>query len=320
MHWMRSWKLRPPGTGDGAGSAPGPKSGNQIVNGPLRSLLFCPGDNIRRMHKALAAGADAAILDLEDSVHPGAKDAARAMVASFLAGERDVPVAVRVNADDTPWHLADLAAVLPGRPDAVMLPKCDSPATLRRLSDRLDALEAAFSLPPGSVAILPLVTESAGALVDMAYRDVTPRLAALCFGAEDLASEIGIEARDGAGMNPLLLHVRHRVAIAAAAAGVMAIDTPFPDPARPAGLAAEAAGAAAAGYAGKLCIHPGQIAVVHQAFRPDPDRIAWARATVAALGVSSTGVAVVGGRMVDRAHLKLAKRYLGTAQAEAETE
>lgn len=305
---------------DRAGSAPGPQPGNRIVSGPLRSLLFCPGNNDRRMHKALAAGADAVILDLEDSVHPDAKDKARATSARILAGERAVPVAVRVNADDTPWHLADLAAVLPGRPDAVMLPKCDSPATLRRLSDRLDALEAAFGLPPGRVAILPLVTETAGALADMAYRDVTPRLAALCFGAEDLASDLGINARDGARMNPLLLHVRHRVAIAAAAAGVRAIDTPFPDPTRPDGLAAEAAGATAAGYAGKLCIHPDQIAAVHQAFRPDPARIAWARAVVEALGGSTTGVAVVGGWMVDRAHLKLATRYLCMAQAEAEAE
>lgn len=303
-----------------ASSAPSRQAGNRIADGPLRSLLFCPGNNDKRMRKAMASGADAVILDLEDSVQPDAKDEARAMVARVLSGNRTVPVAVRVNADASVWHLADLVTILPGRPDAVMLPKCDSPATLRRLSDRLDALEAAFGLPEGSVAILPLVTETAGAIADMAYGDVTPRLAALCFGAEDLASDLGVEARDGARMNPILAHVRYCLAIAAAAAGVKAIDTPFPDPAQPERLAAEAGDAAVAGYAGKLCIHPDQISTVHQAFRPDPDRIAWARATVAALGVSSTGVAVVGGRMVDRAHLKLAKRYLGTAQAEAETE
>lgn len=300
-------------------SVPETRTGRRIMDGPLRSLLFCPGNNDRRTHKAMVAGADAVILDLEDSVHPDAKDEARALVARFLTGERTVPMVVRVNGDDTGWHLADLAAILPGRPDAVMLPKCDSPATLRRLSDRLDALEAAFGLPKGSVAILPLITETAGALADMAYGDVTSRLAALCFAAEDLAADLGVDARDGAEMNPLLVHVRHRLTIAAAAAGVRAIDTPFPDRERPDRLAAEAGRAAALGYAGKLCIHPDQIVAVHEAFRPDPDRFAWARATVAALGASSTGVAVVGGRMVDRAHLKLAMRYLAIAKAEAET-
>jgi citrate lyase subunit beta/citryl-CoA lyase len=120
-------------------------------------------------------------------------------------------------------------------------------------------------------------------------------------------------------MNPLLVPVRHRVAIAAAA-GVRAIDPPFPDPGRPDRLAAEAGRAAASGFAGKLCIHPDQIAPVHEAFRPVPERIAWARATVEALGASSTGVAAVGGRMVDRAHLKLAMRYPSMAEPEAKPE
>lgn len=301
-------------------SAPGTRTARRIMDGPLRSLLFCPGNNDRRTLKAMAAGADAVILDLEDSVHPDAKDEARALVARFLTGERTVPVVVRVNGDDSGWHLADLAAVLPGCPDAVMLPKCDSPATLRRLSDRLDGLEAAFGLPHGSVAILPLITETAGAFANMAYGDVTLRLAALCFAAEDLAADLGVDARDGAELNPLLVYVRHRLAIAASAAGVRAIDTPFPDPRRPDCLATEAGHAAALGFAGKLCIHPNQIATVHEAFRPNPDKIAWAQATVDALGTSSFGVAVVGGRMVDRAHLKLAMRYLGIAEAEVKVE
>jgi hypothetical protein len=145
---------------------------------PLRSLLFCPGNNERRMHKALAAGANAVILDLEDSVHPDAKSDARALVAKVLAADRTVAVVVRVNADDTGWHLPDLAAILPARPDAIMPPKCDGPRALRRLSDRLDALEAVFDLPHHSTAVLPLITETARALADMAYGEVTPRLAA----------------------------------------------------------------------------------------------------------------------------------------------
>ncbi|QKR99262.1 CoA ester lyase [Sphingomonas sp. CL5.1] len=283
---------------------------------PLRSLLFCAGNHERRIHKALAAGADAVILDLEDSVHPDAKSEARALVAQVLAADRAVPVVVRVNADDTGWHLPDLAAILPAPPDAIMLPKCDGPRALRRLSDRLDALEVVFGLPHQGTAVLPLITETAGALADMAYAGVTPRLAALCFAAEDLAADLGVDARRGDGMNPLLVYARHRVVIAASAAGVMAIDTPFPDPGRPDHLVAEAGQAAALGFAGKLCIHPDQIAPVHAAFRPDPERLAWARTTIGALDASTTGVAVVDGSMVDRAHLKLAHRYLGMAAAD----
>lgn len=287
---------------------------------PLRSLLFCPGNNERRIQKALAAGADAVILDLEDSVHPDAKSQARALVVRALAAERAGPVVARVNAEDTGWHLSDLAAILPARPDAIMLPKCDGPRALQRLSDRLDALEAAYGLPHRSISVLPLITETALALADMAYAEATPRLAALCFGAEDLAADLGVDARDGREMNPLLAHARLRVAITAAAAGVAAIDTPYPDPGRPDLLAAEAGQAFALGFAGKLCIHPDQIAAVHDAFRPAAARIAWARATVDALGMSATGVAVVDGRMVDRAHLKLAYRYLGMAAADTKAE
>lgn len=288
---------------------------------PLRSLLFCPGNNERRIQKALASGADAVILDLEDSVHPDAKPQARALVVKALAAERAAPVVVRVNAEETSWHLADLAAILRARPDAIMLPKCDGPRALQRLSDRLDALEAAYGLPHQSIAVLPLITETALALADMAYAEATPRLAALCFGAEDLAADLGVDARDdGWEMNPLLAHARLRVAITAAAAGVAAIDMPYPDPGRPDLLAAEAGQAAALGFAGKLCIHPDQIAAVHDAFRPAAARIARAQATVDALGMSATGVAVVDGRMVDRAHLKLACRYLGMAAADTKTE
>jgi citrate lyase subunit beta/citryl-CoA lyase len=297
---------------------PAPESG-----APMRSLLFCPGNHERRMQKALTAGADAVILDLEDSVHPDAKSDARALVAGALAAERAgaAVVVVRVNAEDTGWHLSDLAAILPARPDAIMLPKCDGPRALRRLSDRLDALEAAFGLPHQGTAVLPLITETAQALADMAYGGVTPRLRALCFGAEDLAADLGVDARGATGLNPLLAHVRHQVAVAAAAAGVPALDTPFPDPGRPDLLATEAAQAAALGFAGKLCIHPDQIATVHQAFRPTAARLAWARATIAALDdASSAGVAVVDGRMVDRAHLKLAHRYLGMAAADMKAE
>lgn len=284
---------------------------------PLRSLLFCPGSNADRMGKAQKAGADAVILDLEDSVDASAKTGARELVAEVLAGPRGLPVVVRLNAADTAWHLADLAMAIRGGADAVMLPKCGGRADLRQLSDRIDALEAAFDIAPGRTAILPLVTESATALLDMDYRDVTPRLAALCFAGEDLASDLGVMAREGGQMNPLLAHARRQAVIAATAAGVRAIDTPFPDPRSASGLELETREALSLGFAGKLCIHPVQVATIHATLRPSPERVEWGRAVIAALEGAASGVAVVDGRMVDIAHLRLAHNYVQMAEAPA---
>lgn len=284
---------------------------------PLRSLLFCPGSNADRMGNAQQAGADVVILDLEDSVDPSAKAEARELVAEVLAGPRRPPIVVRPNAADTALHLADLAMALRGGADGIMLPKCGGRTDLRQLSDRIDALEAAFGITPGRTAILPLVTESAIALRDMDYRGVTPRLAALCFAGEDLASDLGVMARASGQMNPLLAHARRQVAIAAAAAGVRAIDTPFPDPRSVSGLELETREALALGFAGKLCIHPMQIATVHATLRPAPERVDWGRAVIAALEGAASGVAVVDGKMVDIAHLRLARRYVQMAEASA---
>ncbi|MFT3972107.1 MAG: CoA ester lyase [Amaricoccus sp.] len=286
---------------------------SDIGSGALRSLLFCPGSDDRRMGKAMAAGADAVIFDLEDSVDPSAKEKARELTARVLAGPRELPVVVRVNAADTGWHLADLAAVVRGHPDAIMLPKCASARDLQQLADRLDVLEAAYGIAPGSIAILPLITESAAALHELDYRDATPRLVALCCAGEDLASDLGVQARADGQMNGLLVQARRMVAIAAAAAGVRAIDTPFPDPRDPEGLENETRDAASLGFAGKLCIHPGQVAAVHEALRPTPERVAWGHAVIAALEGASQGVATVDGKMVDIAHLRLAHRYVQMA-------
>ncbi len=281
----------------------------------LRSLLFVPGDSARKIGKSRDAGADAVILDLEDAVAPAAKADARALVRDALAAQRPGALLVRVNAADTPEHLDDLVAIVPAAPDAIMLPKCTGPDDLRALAQRLDALEAAFDLPRGRIAILPLVTETAGSLAHLDYAGVTPRLVALGFAGEDLASDLGVAARCAGKLNPLLAQARQAVAVAAATAGVRAIDTPFPDPRDPDGLAAETRTAATLGFAGKLCIHPGQIAEVHAAFRPDADRLDWSRAVIAALDGGAAGVAVVDGRMVDRAHLRLARRTVQLAEA-----
>lgn len=282
----------------------------------LRSPLFAPGDSPRKIAKALASEADAVILDLEDAVAPAGKDAARAEVAALLPGLTRPGVIVRVNADASPWHLADLAAVVAGRPAAILLPKCDSPEALLRLDDRLVALEAAAGLAPRTIGTLALVTETAASVQGLTrYAPGLPRLLALSFGAEDLSADLGIRPRaaDGAFAAPIAA-ARSLTLIAAAAAGVIAIDTPFPDPRDPAGFAREAKTAAADGFLGKYLIHPDQIAPAHRAFTPPPERVRWAQA-VAALFAANPGAGVLSfeGAMIDQPHRKLAERILAAA-------
>ena len=276
----------------------------------LRSLLFAPGDSDRKAAKALASQADGVILDLEDSVAASAKDAARALTAALVRGASR-PVIVRVNPRGTPWYLADLAATVPSRPAAVLLPKCTGAADLTALDHHLEALEAAHGLTAGSIGMLALVTETALSLRAMDYIGAPARLWALCFGAEDLASDLGIASRGPAGFPAPVAAARAMMLLAAAQAGVPALDTPWPDPRDPAGLAQEAAAAAMDGFAGKLCIHPGQIDAVNAAFGPTPARIAWAtRVRDAFAAAPDAGVISLDGAMIDQPHLKSALRVL----------
>lgn len=276
----------------------------------IRSLLFAPGDSERKMAKALESGADGVILDLEDSVAPAAKPVGRGLVAAMLDGRTDV--VVRVNPRGTEWYLADLAAVVPGRPAAVMLPKCAGVGDLVALDHHLEALEVAAGLPVGGILALPIVSETAASVFGLGGYAGAPRLLAVCFGAEDISADLGIAPR-GAGMSypAPVAAARAAVLLAAGAAGVPAIDTPWPDPRDPEGLGREAAAAAADGFAGKLCIHPGQIAAVNAAFTPDEARIAWARRVERAFAENpQAGVFALEGKMIDRPHLKLARRIL----------
>lgn len=281
----------------------------------LRSPLFAPGDSERKAAKALASAADVVILDLEDSVAAGGKDAARAVVAALLPAIVRPGVVVRVNPRDTPWYLADLAAVVAGRPAAVMLPKCAGAPDLAALDHHLEALETAAGLAVGNIGVLPIVTETAASVLALGGCPLAAgRVRALCFGAEDLSADLGIDPRRPDGSYPAAVALaRAAVLMAAAAAGVPAVDTPFPDPRDPAGLARESEQAAADGFAGKLCIHPDQIGPVNAAFTPSPARVAWARRVSAAFAENpGAGVFAMDGRMIDRPHLRLAQRILAS--------
>jgi citrate lyase subunit beta / citryl-CoA lyase len=286
----------------------------------LRSPLFAPGDSARKIEKAIGSAADAVILDLEDSVAAAAKDGTRASVAAVLhsvTSARKQDVIVRVNPRGTPWYLADLAAVVPAGPAAVMLPKCAGPDDLRALDHHLEVLETAAGAQVGSIGVVAIVTETAASVFTLgAYAGVAARLLAICFGAEDLSADLGVAPRrpDGS-FNAAAAFARAAVLAAAGAIGVAAIDTPWPDPRDPDGLRREAETAAADGFAGKILIHPAQIEIANAVFTPSAEQVRWAERVRDAFAANpDAGVFALDGKMIDRPHYKLAKRVLAAAR------
>jgi citrate lyase subunit beta/citryl-CoA lyase len=278
----------------------------------LRSLLFVPGDRPERMEKALTYGADALILDLEDSVAAAAKPAARAAVAGFLARpSRPVPLFVRINPLDGPLADADLAAVAQAKPDGIMLPKAEGGASVVDLLARLAKRGNETAL------IFPLVTETPAAMFALgSYGNISPRLCALSWGAEDLPAAIGAATArepDGSYTAPYQL-ARSLTLFGAHAAGVSAIETVYPDIKNTEGLTAYATRGRRDGFTGMMAIHPAQIAVINQAFTPSDSELAQAQKIVDAFAAQpDAGVLQIDGKMVDFPHLKQARRILGLA-------
>ncbi|MGQ2930613.1 MAG: HpcH/HpaI aldolase/citrate lyase family protein [Sphingopyxis sp.] len=280
----------------------------------LRSLLFVPGDRPERFAKAAASGADAIILDLEDSVSLANKDAARHAIADYLAGTREVITLVRVNPLDGHLTAADVAAIIAARPDAIMLPKAEGAPSIQQL-DTIMRSESAddASLP----AILPIATETPAALFTLgSYREVKDRLVGLTWGAEDLPAAIGATTSreaDGSYTAPYDV-ARAMTLFAAHAAGTAAIDTVFPAIKDEAGLAAYAARARRDGFTGMMAIHPSQVGPINAAFTPASDEVARAQAIVDAFAANpDVGVLQVDGKMVDAPHLKQARHILSLA-------
>ncbi|MEP5360136.1 MAG: CoA ester lyase [Nitratireductor sp.] len=288
----------------------------------MRSLLFVPGDSDKKLQKGLGSGADAVIVDLEDSVAPANKKAARETAAAFLTEARagDAPlIYVRVNDFSTGLIDDDLAAVIAGRPDGIMLPKTTGGGDVARLSTKLRVHEAEAGLQDGATRILPLITETgAGLLAAGSYTPDLPRLSGLTWGAEDLSADIGAHsARDeNARFTDVFRLARSMTLLAAAAAETPAIDTVFVDFRALDVLEAECVEAERDGFTGKLAIHPAQVPVINAAFTPSTDAVAEAEAIVAAFaGAGDVGVVGIGGKMFDRPHLRRAERLLARARA-----
>jgi citrate lyase subunit beta/citryl-CoA lyase len=279
---------------------------------PMRSLLFAPGDDMRKMRRALGSGADVVIFDLEDSVAPARKAEARVALAQLVQEIRPPCWAIRINASDSAEHLDDVLLSARLAPDFLMLPKCRGLADLIQLDAQLRVLEHAQGWAQEAIRLLPLMTETASAVAALGGRTAPARVAALVFAAEDLAADLGIAARNPEGrLHPMLCDAQLQLLWAAAEAGLPAIDTPYPDPRDLPGQRREADAAMALGFVGKLCIHPAQIEQANAVFCPPAERLAWARAVVTLFAADpDLGVAMLGGQMVDKAHLRLAQRLL----------
>ena len=270
---------------------------------PPRTYLFVPGDRPERFAKALASGADAVVLDLEDAVLPQAKAAAREAVGNFLASsDARSRLVLRVNAEDSPWFAPDceLLAFYPG--PAVMLPKAHNTLVLQALQGLRSGLQG---LP-----VLPLVESAAGVLAAVALA-AAPGVQRLVFGTLDYALDMGLEGELATTTG--LDYAASRLALASRAAGIASpvagVTSAIDDEAL---LLADLARARAHGFGAKLCIHPKQVAAVHAALAPTAEELAWAqRVLVAAAG--SAGAVQLDGRMVDKPVIERARRIVARA-------
>lgn len=294
----------------------------------MRSLLFVPADSDRKLEKCLSSGADAIILDLEDSVTPERKDAARSKASAFLVAHGNSPpeaaskarrtrLYVRINDLQSGLWCDDLNAVIGAQPDGIILPKPRSGADVGALCAALKSAEKNAAGAPGQTAIIAIVTETAESLLNMAsYIGASERLTGLCWGGEDLSAVLGAESnRDGAGRytSPYLL-ARNLCLITAAAVEAQAIDSVFTDFRNDEGLRTETEEAVRDGFSGKLAIHPAQVPIINDVFTPSAADVEAAKKIIAAFEENeSAGAISLDGRMIDRPHIIQAQKLLARA-------
>ncbi|MEX0706854.1 MAG: CoA ester lyase [Woeseia sp.] len=286
-----------------------------------RSYLFVPADSERKLAKARDAGADALILDLEDSVVPAARPAAREFAAAYLGEGAECELWVRINPLTTGDAMLDLRAVMPAAPTGIVLPKPFGADDVVRLAKLLDALEVEHGLPNERTAIMPITTERPAALFGMhEYAGSSARLRAMTWGAEDLSAVLGASekrAADGSWL-PVFELARSLCLLGAAAAEVAPVDTVYTDFRDEDGLAASAGRARRDGFTGMLAIHPSQVPVINTAFTPSADEVARAKKIVALFADhDEAGTLALDGEMIDRPHLTLAKRIVALAETAA---
>ncbi|MHB2208943.1 HpcH/HpaI aldolase/citrate lyase family protein [Methylobacterium sp. CM6257] len=282
---------------------------------PRRSVLAMPGSNARALEKARSLPADVILIDLEDGTAPEVKTAARAQVAAAVAGrgfgQREV--VVRINPPETEDGEADLVALAPAAPDAILVPKVRTSDTLIAVGSRLRRLGAPLATRVWAMIETPLAVVNAAEIAGAA-RDVDGRLAALVIGPNDLVKAARIRPPGRAALVPWLM----TVLAAARAYEIEAIDGVFGDLRDAAGFEAECVQGRDLGFDGKMLIHPSQIEPANAAFGPDADEIAQARRVVEAFAAPENrerGVIALDGKMVERLHVEAARRTLALAEA-----
>lgn len=281
----------------------------------LRSLLFIPGNRSNMLQKGLDVSADALVPDLEDSVPGDEKLNARNITASFLptlaaTGRMPIP---RVNALDTNWLEEDLAAVVGPHIFGVSVGKIQDAKDIETICGILDGLEQKAGLLQGRVRLLPWI-ETAKAVINV-YRICTasPRIVGAAFGAEDFTHDMGIERTDD---DAEVAHARNTVCIAARAAGVPALDTPYFKFRDPDGLRQNALAAKRRGFKGKFAIHPAQIDIINEVFSPSPAEIDHARRVVVVFEEAERqgrGSTSLDGKVIDVPVVKRARALLAAA-------
>jgi citrate lyase subunit beta / citryl-CoA lyase len=287
----------------------------------LRSMLFVPGDSDRKFAKASGIGADALILDLEDSVAPSKKAEARALVAARLGDRspRRWSFFVRINPFDTGLTYDDMAAVVKPGLDGLIIPKADGGHDVIKIGEELDRLEALAGIELGTVKIAVVATETAKAMFNLgSYAPAHPRLIGLTWGAEDLAAVLGATANkdeNGGWTSPYQM-ARNMCLFAAAAAEVAALDTLYSDFRDPEGLERDCRRARRDGFTGRLAIHPDQVAIINRCFSPSPEEIAEAQMIIDAFAAQpNAGTLGINGKMYDIPHLKAARKTLSAIRS-----
>lgn len=288
----------------------------------IRSWLFVPGDSEKKLTKGRGNAADALILDLEDSVADDRQEIARGLVRDFLTANSDrgrQELWVRINPLSHEFSLPDLAAIMPGRPDGIVLPKADSAADVNRLGDFLSALEVREGVAEGATRIFCVATETAASLLgfESYLKGVTPRLTAMTWGAEDLAAALGAadnrDPRTGEYDDPFRL-ARTLCLSAARAIDAQAVGTVNVNYRDEGALREDCARDMNSGFVGKMAIHPAQSEVINRAFTPGDEAVAHAKRVVA-MFEENPGLGAVGidGKMYDMPHLKQARQLLAMA-------
>lgn len=283
----------------------------------MRSFLFVPGDSARKFNKACDSGADSLILDLEDSVAAAAKITARSSVVEMLGLPRQGPALfVRVNALDTGLLLDDLIAIMPHRPDGIVLPKCEGPDDLNTCAHYLAVLEAANGLEP--TKILAIVTETAGSLFTLGdYKQADTRLWGMMWGAEGLTASLGARENGArSGYHEPFRLARNLCLASAAAAGVVPVDSICAVLDDLTIVENEANEARRDGFAAKVVIHPKHIEVVNTAFTATEAELIWSKRVLDAFAQDPTaGVVQIDGQMIDKPHERAARNILAMNEA-----